>query len=48
MIIFFQHESDDLIEAAVNRCEGPFLIRVVDPGHAQAFAQLECESGDQD
>jgi hypothetical protein len=48
MVILFQNEDDDLIEAAVNRREGPALIRVVDPSHAQAFAQLECESRHQE
>jgi hypothetical protein len=48
MVILFQNEDDDLIEAAVDRCEGPVLIRVVDPDSAQAFAQLECERGYQE
>ena len=48
MVILFQHEDDDLIEAAVNRREGPVFIRVVDPSHAQAIAQPECESRHQE
>ncbi len=43
MVILFQHEDDDLIEATVIRREGPVVIRVVNPSDPQAFAQLKCE-----
>jgi hypothetical protein len=48
MVILLQHEADNLIGAAVNHLEGSDLIRVVDSGHAQAFAQLGGESGHQE
>ena len=48
MVIIFQHKNEDLIEAAVHRREAPDLIRVVDPDHAQPFAQMECDSGHQE
>jgi len=41
VIVLPKHENHNLIKVAVDRSEGPELIAVVNPGHAQALAQME-------
>jgi len=47
VIVLPRHESDDLITTAtaVDRPKSPDLIRVINPSHIQALAQMKRDSG---
>jgi hypothetical protein len=46
VIVLPQHEGQNLTKVAVDRPEGPQFIAVVNPGHAQALAQVERNCSD--